>query len=253
MADLTRLEDLEPQPVGFGRCGECPYRESGTIRICYACARSRLDVLPESRCQVCELALDSQSGQCGNPVCGWADRKFTWNRAISFRTNELKAAISRYKYDGKWGWSLVFGRVLAGFLNENRKLIQKFDAIIPSPTYTGPGGRAFDHTQRILKEAARLDDGTLPFSIQDPLIAKVRATRSLASCKTWQERADVCSLEIGPAMTITNGPAISGKRILVFDDVFTDGLNINTVASVLRAAGCREVCQVTLAREPWKR
>jgi predicted amidophosphoribosyltransferase len=45
---------------------------------------------------------------------------------------------------------------------------------------------------------------------------------------------------------------VNGAAILVYDDVFTDGLNINAVARKLREAGVEVVCQVTLARERWR-
>ena len=34
------------------------------------------------------------------------------------RSGALERAINRYKYDEVTGWSLIFGRVLAGFLHE---------------------------------------------------------------------------------------------------------------------------------------
>ncbi len=46
---------------------------------------------------------------------------------------------------------------------------------------------------------------------------------------------------------------VRGKAILVYDDVFTDGLLLNTFAKRLRQAGASTVCQVTLARQPWSR
>jgi len=45
---------------------------------------------------------------------------------------------------------------------------------------------------------------------------------------------------------------VKGAAILVYDDVFTDGPNINAVARKLREVGVEVVCQVNLAREPWR-
>lgn len=43
----------------------------------------------------------------------------------------------------------------------------------------------------------------------------------------------------------------SRKSMLVYDDIFTNGLVVNEVARVLKLAGAAEVAVVTLAREPW--
>ena len=44
---------------------------------------------------------------------------------------------------------------------------------------------------------------------------------------------------------------VKGKRVLVFDDVFTEGFTIREVARALRAAGAVEVSEVVLARQPY--
>jgi predicted amidophosphoribosyltransferase len=41
---------------------------------------------------------------------------------------------------------------------------------------------------------------------------------------------------------------LTGKRILLFDDVFTTGATTNACAKVLRAAGAQEVGVWTIAR-----
>jgi hypothetical protein len=48
------------------------------------------------------------------------------------------------KYDGKTGWSLIFGRLLVGWL-EARAGGDPPDLIVADPTYTGPGGPAVGH------------------------------------------------------------------------------------------------------------
>jgi predicted amidophosphoribosyltransferase len=46
---------------------------------------------------------------------------------------------------------------------------------------------------------------------------------------------------------------VAGERVLVFDDVYTEGLTILEVARALRLAGAAEVSQIVLARQPWGR
>jgi predicted amidophosphoribosyltransferase len=42
---------------------------------------------------------------------------------------------------------------------------------------------------------------------------------------------------------------VIGKRVLVIDDVFTEGFTLREVARALRLAGALEVSEVVLARD----
>ena len=44
----------------------------------------------------------------------------------------------------------------------------------------------------------------------------------------------------------------STVNVLVYDDVFTDGLTLNEVARALRRVGANAVCGVTLCRQPYR-
>jgi predicted amidophosphoribosyltransferase len=206
--------------------------------------------VPANRCDVCDQALRAPGAPCGNTVCNWPNRQFEWNAAVAMRSGELKAAINSYKYGGRRNWSLIFGRVLAGFLHDQRPLFAGFDLVIPSPTYVGPDGRDFDHTALVLAEAARLDQTRLPFALDPPVLVKTGPTMPLVGL-SWSERRDVCQYELPKVLHVPDPRRVQGKAFLVYDDVFTDGLNLNAVAKKLRQAGASRVCGVTLARQPW--
>jgi predicted amidophosphoribosyltransferase len=67
----------------------------------------------------------------------------------------------------------------------------------------------------------------------------------------YQERRRIAEGPLRDALRVTRGQTIRGKRVLVYDDLFTDGLTLNEVARVLRIAGAAEVCGVTLCRQPY--
>jgi predicted amidophosphoribosyltransferase len=186
---------LDSRPTGFGTCGGCPYREAGSVSICYPCARQTMRALPRSRCRVCDQELPAPKAPCRNTVCGWPDRQFGWNAAIAMRDGALQQAINRYKYNGRIGWSLIFGRVLAGFLHDRRQLFAEFDLVTASPTFVGPGGRSFDHTGLVLEVAARLDETGQVFALNPPAIRKTGPTTPLVG-RSWQERWEICEYEL---------------------------------------------------------
>src|SRR5690349_17774241 len=139
--------------AGFGNCVHCPYLQGGSMQICYACASSAMADLPQPRCLTCDSAL--VDGRCRNKICNWSEeeRGFDVVYAISMNTGLLRQAIHRYKYEDKYGWRLIFGRVLAGYLEEDADVFGDFDYIIPSPTFVGPGGRSRDHIAEIMEWA----------------------------------------------------------------------------------------------------
>jgi predicted amidophosphoribosyltransferase len=207
--------------------------------------------VPLSRCPVCEQERTAPRARCSNRVCHWADRQFDWNTAVAMRDGALEQAINRYKYDEVTGWALIFGRVLAGFLHDQQHRFAGFDLVVPSPTYVGPGGRNFDHTALVLGVAAELDETGLPFTVDPPVLVKSGPTPKLVGL-SWSARRDVCRDEVPKVLHVPDPARVDGKRVLVYDDVFTDGLNLNAVATKLRRAGAAQVCGVTLARQPWK-
>jgi predicted amidophosphoribosyltransferase len=248
---LIDLAKLDRPPAGFAACRECAYRDTGSAPICFTCASERSEPIAEHACRICDQEL-KPDGSCGNPICNWSesDRHFSFVWAITMRTGEMKRAITRYKYDGKWGWAAIFGRILVGFLNDYAEAFQRFDFITPSPSFVGPGTqRAYDHTRRIVEAAEIEEPIRWPFAYD--VIVKDALTERLVG-KTWQERRVIAEGELRGALRVPDPDRVDGTRVLIIDDVFTEGFTIREVARALRGAGAAEVSEIVLAREPWK-
>lgn len=246
MIDLSKLDR---PPAGFAACAECAYRDTGSAPVCFTCASERTEPTPERACPVCEQRL--QAGEtCGNPLCGWEDRFFSRVWAISMRTGEMRSAITRYKYQERWGWAIIFGRILVGFLDEHAPTFRPYDLIIPSPSFVGVGAeRSFDHTRRIVEAAQVEEPIAWPFAYG--VIVKTQPTERLVD-KNWQERKEIAEIQIRASLSVPDASRIEAKRVLVVDDVFTEGFTIREAARSLVGAGASEVSEIVLAREPWK-
>jgi predicted amidophosphoribosyltransferase len=164
------------------------------------------------------------------------------------RTGPLRAAIDRYKVEGKRAWAGIFGRVLLGYLNAHDAVFERYDLIVPSPTWVGEGGRAFDHTGLVVETAIAEDDGRWPFHIG--VVQKTAATVPFRG-KTWQRRYAIAENELKPALCVPDPALVHGKRVLLYDDVYTEGLTLREVARSLREAGAVEVSEIVLARQPY--
>ena len=92
------------------------------------------------------------------------------------------------------------------------------------------------------------DDGDWPF--HQGVLTKTVATTPFRG-KTWKQRHLIAETELRTALQVPNRDVLDGKRVLVYDDVYTEGLTLREVARALRAAGAREVSEIVLARQPY--
>ena len=248
------LDRLEPKPAGFGRCGSCAYRDVGSAAICFACASKGIDRVGRGHCRTCDQRLPP-SGECSNYWCRrpLEDRYFSYIYAIAMRSGSLEAAINLYKYGNRTGWASIFARVLVGYLDEAPDAFLPWDAIIPSPTFVGPGARrSWDHIGLILDRASVESAGRWPIvSGTGGVVEKTADTPSLVG-KGLAERRDIAKTVLRRCLRVPDVARVANKNILVFDDVFTDGSTMREVAKALLEAGTTTVAGIVLARQPWR-
>lgn len=253
---MEDLEALIARAAGFGRCRSCEFFQGGSPRLCSACARRTLDevTLSEGRCRICDLPFNASEDACRNPVCNMSDRGFEWNWSIAMRTGVLKDAINAYKFrDQRW-WAWIFGRIVVGFLDAHHDPFDEMDLIIPSPGFVGPGGRrSWDFIRQVLVIAQREQDPPgWPFHLDDPqAIVKTAETERLSSLGSYQAQRSYAEGSLYDALQVPQPSLVKGRRIVVFDDIFTNGLTQRAVAQRLREAGASHVYGLTLARQPW--
>src|ERR1022692_2632121 len=84
--------------------------------ICVSCARKSLEPIASSACPVGSRLLPAGRA-CPNWLCSDPARRIERIDAIAYSSGELRQKIHRYKYNGKTGWALIFGRLLLGWLD----------------------------------------------------------------------------------------------------------------------------------------
>jgi predicted amidophosphoribosyltransferase len=62
----------------------------------------------------------------------------------------------------------------------------------------------------------------------------------------------VAAQELYDALHVPDETGVEGRRIAVYDDVFTGGNTLNAVAKRLKASGAATVYGLTLARAQWR-
>jgi len=239
------------EPLGFPKCGKCPYRFTGPARICVACAATSLDAIAAAACPACSQRLEAAE-PCRNWLCHDPDRRIGRIDAISYHTGYLQQKINSYKYDGKSGWSLIFGRLLAGWL-DGHPTSSPPDLIVANPAYAGPGKEGLGHIETIIRAAAIADyEHRWAFDTRIPTaVVKTAPTEKSAGQSATAKRAAAADLR--RVLAITDPGRTQGRDILVFDDVCTTGSQLNAVAVCLLADGrAARVRGLVLARAPWR-
>ena len=247
----------DPIPIAeFPGCRDCVRFARGPAGSCFACACRQLSRPGVAACPVCAQHRGA-GGLCANELCRNPHRRIARIRAIGYQTGPLRRSINSYKYRGSRDWSVVFGRLLLGWLEETMAG-DRPDLIVANPGYGGPGGQSFPHAEAVLTAAALAGseggEGTSrwPFDTATPAaIIKTRPTLRSADAQAWSKRAT--GYELREALAVPDPGRTSGKFILVYDDVCTTGTQLDTVAGcLLEDGGATRVEGIVLARAPWR-
>jgi predicted amidophosphoribosyltransferase len=238
------LTGLDPQPAGFPGCMACPYRTTGTPAICFSCANGGTLPAPAEACPVCDQDL-VDGERCANTVCNVDDRWFSRVYTASWRQEEMWVAVSRYKYDQEREWAPILGRILVGFLDERRPELAAYDLITTGALYVGPRARRLWDTLRLILDAALAVGPDWPF-VPD-VITKSGPTGQFLG-RSVETRRAIAEHSLRKALAVPEPELVAGRRILVLDDVYSEGFSLREMARVLVAAGAAEVAGLVLAR-----
>jgi predicted amidophosphoribosyltransferase len=178
-------------------------------------------------------------------VCTLDDPFFARIHTVCDRPEDMWNAIMSYKYGEDRSWADVLGRILVGFLDDRRGDFERYDVITTGAIYVGPRAqRLWDYLSLILDAAAR-EGPHWPFA--PGLIAKSGPTARFLGIST-HARQRIAEGELRAALSIPTPARVAGRRVLVFDDVYSEGFSLREMARVLLAAGATEVAGLVLTR-----
>jgi predicted amidophosphoribosyltransferase len=169
---------------------------------------------------------------------------------IGVHEGALRRAILRYKYGGEMWWADVFARLFSDHLRLHATWFEDFDLVVSVPAYSGPGARR--NWDPVGAVAERLGVLVAPlWEIQTGAVAKRVETPAMQG-RTWTDRQEIATGPLRRSLVVPVPRRVAGARILVLDDVLTEGGTLREMAHVLRRAGAREVAGLVLARPVWR-
>lgn len=223
-----------------------------------ACARPQLQLIPAAACVVCGQRVDP-GGICPNELCRSRRRQIGRIHAIAYQAGSLRRVINDYKYRGDRYWAVILGRLLLAWLDQALPADQP-DLIVANPSFVGPGGQLFAHTEAVLNAAAAAAEvagrsASAPrwrFDTSSPrAVVKSASTLRSADGEAWFKRASATDLRA--VLSVPDPTRTAGKFVLVYDDICTTGGQLDAIADCLISeGGAARVEGVVLARALWR-
>ncbi len=224
------------------RCLIC--EQSGYAAVCEMCYGAFLPI-PEPFCNVCGRPVE---GRLPCAVCEIAKSAGGWAldgaRAAGVFYGPLAHAVRNLKYSDRPRLGPVLGAYLTNRAVSEELLSaawqEKIALVVPVPLHASRE-RKRGYNQAALLAAPLAD--ALNASHLPHALRRMQRTPSQVG-KSAQERRQAMTPSL---FAVTNPSLVTGKGVLLVDDVFTTGATLNACAGALRAAGAAPVYALTLA------
>lgn len=202
--------------------------------VCPTCEQKFKKVTGES-CQICGRPLANgfrQDDLCLDCVRWEGDPEWTGllNRNVSlFLYNDfLKEIIAQFKFRGDYALAKVFKEEM-----RQRLTTMDFDELIPIPLSAERlYERGFNQAAALISEA-----GYIP----TPLLTRIHSEKQ--SKKSRRER-----IHLQQVFQISAKIDLTGKKLILVDDIYTTGSTLRHAAKLLKNAGASTVQSLTIAR-----
>jgi ComF family protein len=240
-------------------CGE-PQLNISRLPVCPDCVA---DIHPVRGkvCSICgERVLSSYAemdseGLRRCPVCRRIDRPF--GRAVAYGSYEggLRELVHLLKYNGVRPAAKVLGRMLAEAWTtlehefeqaafERGLFDQQPILVIPVPLYkTRRRERGFNQAELIARAALNIHPMRERMELSHEILQRTRDTHSQIGLTSHQRR-----LNLRGAFAVPRAAEVTGRNVILVDDVYTTGTTASECSRVLRRAGARRVWVATVAR-----
>ncbi len=212
------------------RCPFCGTAIDHKSIFCDACGK---EILWTSRHSVCL--------RCGKTECVCGKEPFLDRMYVPlFYEGKVKDAVKNFKFNGRKAYSRPFAKLLSAFIaKENPEF--DFDVIIPVPM-TKKDIRKRGYNQSLL--LAKFVGENLGVKTDFTALVKVKQTQKQHKLNSRETRMK----NLKGAFSVNAD--LTGKSVLVCDDVITTGSTMREVCGVLKKAGAQKISAVVISTVP---
>ena len=230
-SQLSRLKDLfldlifPPRCIGCGKYGRF---------FCDSCLAS-LPYLAPPFCKKCGRPVP-EAGLCHYCL---AERMSIDVIRSPFRfSSPIREAVHALKYRGLTAVSPVLASLIGEWLRENPL---SGDVIVPVPLHPKRlRERGFNQSRLLAQKLSEL----IQIPLSEGSLIRVKNTMAQARTPNAEKRRE----NVYGAFKCLDS-ALTGAKVILFDDVCTTGSTLDSCARALKEAGVKEVLGLTLARE----
>lgn len=228
-------------PLCLGCKKYCATEEEKRLFLCNQCDNA-IEMHNSFFCPECNRRLPEAKNTC-HP-----ESKFILAAASSYQNKIVREIIHSLKYNRMTAAMKPIGKIIENYLN---KIIPNMDVrrpyiIVPIPLHAQKlRARGFNQSELIAQELAiklRVYD-TLNLEIETNNLIRIKNTKSQTKLKKEERRAN-----IEHCFTLKNPAEISGKNIILVDDVFTSGATMREAVKILKAAGAKKIVGFVVAK-----
>ena len=156
--------------------------------------------------------------------------------------------VTRYKFGDHPGWAAFFASLLLGSPGVRAALdrLDRGDLIVPVPLSSARlESRGFNQAWELASALSRQSGSA--GSPDAKLLLRVRDTRPQTELAREARMANVKgAFQVDPLRAV----ALTGRRVVLVDDVMTSGASLFAAAAALRQAGATHITGMVLARTP---
>jgi len=201
--------------------------------ICDLCIE-QLALVSEDICPKCGTPLEED----GCPACADTEFRFAIARAAWMFSGPVQVMIHKLKYDQYLSPVPFLARGMH-YILQSEPVFAGADLITCVPLHhTRKRERTFNQSE-LLGRALAAQSG-IAYS---ELLRRHSYTHSQTKLSKTQRRANLHG-----AFSLRSKAQVSGRKVILVDDVFTTGSTVNEAAGVLLDAGAAEVFVLTAAR-----
>ena len=226
--ELRRCCDLLLPPACL-LCGARLPEGAAASEFCPVC-REGLPRPAAARCPVCAVAhrtLVPSLHHCA--ACLRQPPPFARVHAVGPYAGTLQDAVRNFKYHGQLALERPLGKLLAAALRAGAAA--RPDLVVAVPLHAGRlRSRGYNQALQLARQVGR----QLEAPVAAGLLRRVRATAPQQGLTAAARRSNLCG-----AFAVTR--PLTGRRILLVDDVLTTAATARECAAVLRAAGAVSV------------
>jgi ComF family protein len=233
-------------------CGT-PLLNISRLPVCPNCLH---DIAPVRGkvCSICgervlsSYAFSDPDGLMRCPVCRRVERPF--ERAVAYGSYDggLRELIHLLKYNGVRPAADVLGRMLAEAIATlepafDQGTTQATVLVIPVPLYKARRRQRSFNQAELITRAALKHHASVRLQLAPDILQRIRDTHSQIGLTSHQRRENMRG-----AFAVPRAAEVTGREVLLVDDVFTTGTTVSECARVLRRAGAAQVWVATVAR-----